>query len=60
MYKTFYALLMIVFVLDILNLPFMEVLDTTYPINTWAWLGIWVLLSPTRQVNTHRFEIDED
>lgn len=60
MYKTFYALLTIVWVLDILNLPFVEVLDTTYAINGWTWFWIWVLLPSTKQVNTHKFEIDKD
>ena len=47
MYKIFRALINIVWVLDILNLPFMEILDTTYPINGWAWFLIIFLALPT-------------
>lgn len=36
MYKIFKALINIVWVLDILNLPSMQFLDTTYLINGWA------------------------
>ena len=49
MYKVFRALLDIVWVLDILNLPFMEMLDTTYPINGWAWFLIFLVI-PTATV----------
>lgn len=44
MYRIFKALLVIVWVVDILNLPQMEFLDTTYPINTMAWLLIWLFI----------------
>lgn len=37
MYKIFYALMIITFVLDVLNMPFMAALDTVYPINGLAW-----------------------
>ena len=47
MYKTLVAILLIVWVLDILNMPFMSALDTTYPVNFWAWLLIWVLIPST-------------
>ena len=50
MYKIFNALLSIVWVLDILNLPFMEFLDTKYPVNTVAWLLIWLVLPTTDTV----------
>ena len=50
MYKIFVALLSIVWVLDILNLPFMAFLDITYPINGLAWLLIWMFLPPTRTI----------
>lgn len=50
MYKIFVALLSIVWVLDILNLPFMAFLDTTYPINRLAWLLIWVFLPSTKTI----------
>lgn len=35
-------LLVIFWVLDIINVPFMEVFDTTYPINGLAWFLIWL------------------
>lgn len=44
MYKCFLAALNIFWVLDILNMPFMQIFDTTYPINTWAWVLIWLLV----------------
>lgn len=47
MYKTFVSLLIIVWIMDILNLPFMEFLDTTYPVNGWAWFLIWILIPGT-------------
>ena len=33
MYKTFKALIKIIWILDVLNIPQLEFLDTTYPIN---------------------------
>lgn len=50
MYKIFYAALTIFWIFDILNLPFMEIFDTKYPINTLAWLLIWILLPTTSKV----------
>lgn len=44
MYKTFYSLLLIFWILDILNLPFMEIFDTVYPINGLAWFLIWFFM----------------
>lgn len=44
MYIFFYAMLVIFWVFDICNLPFMEVFDTTYPINTLVWLLIWMFI----------------
>lgn len=44
MYKTFYYILTIVWILDISNLPFMEFLDITYPINGLVWFLIWVFV----------------
>lgn len=34
MYKILYTLIGITWVLDVLNIPQMQFLDTTYPINT--------------------------
>lgn len=43
-YKIFVALLTIVWILDILNLPFMTPLDVDIPINGLVWFLIWVFL----------------
>lgn len=40
----FKALLAIVWLLDVVNFPGLEMLDTTYPINGWIWFFIWLLL----------------
>ena len=37
-------LLVAFWILDILNLPFMYMFDTTYPINGLAWFFIWFIL----------------
>lgn len=37
-------------IFDIMNLPFMEMFDTTYPINFWEWFllfALWGLLPAT-------------
>lgn len=44
MYKLFKACLCIVWVLDIVNIPQLEILDTTIPVNTLAWLLIWLFV----------------
>ena len=44
MYKIFYAVLTIVWILDTINFPGFEVLDTAYPINFWIWLLIWIFI----------------
>lgn len=44
MYYIFYACLIIFWILDILNVPFMAMFDTTYAINGWAWFLIWLLI----------------
>lgn len=49
MFKVFEAILRIIWVFDIINLPFMEALDTTYPINTLAWFLIWALLPTVKK-----------
>lgn len=51
MYKTFLALLSIVWICDILNMPFAECLDTTYPINTWVWLLIWIFVPAAGRID---------
>ena len=48
MYKIFNAILTIVWVLDILNVPCMSILDTTVPINILGWFLIWLLIPKTK------------
>lgn len=57
MYKIFYSILIIFWILDILNFPFMEMFDTTYPINGWAWFLIWLFVPSTETIVKYR---DED
>jgi len=47
MYKLGVAILTIIWILDILNFPCVEFLDTTIPINGLAWLLIWLLIPNT-------------
>ena len=54
MYKIFVALLDIIWVLDILNLPFMEFMDVDIPINTLAWLLIFLALPATSVVSSNK------
>ena len=42
----FNALVIIFWILDILNLGFMEMFDTTYPLNTLFWV-LYFLLVPS-------------
>lgn len=44
MYKLGVAILTIIWILDILNIPCLEFLDTTVPINGLAWFLIWILI----------------
>lgn len=51
MYKTFKALLTIIWLIDIFNINFMigdtniaYFLDNTLPINGWLWFFIWLLI----------------
>lgn len=50
MYKLFYGLLTIIWLFDAFNFPQFEILDTTYPINFWMWLLIFMLLPPTATI----------
>jgi hypothetical protein len=50
MYKIFKTILSIIWVLDIINLPQLEFLDTTMPINGLAWFLIWLCL-PSTNIN---------
>lgn len=44
MNKLFITILTIIWILDILNIPQLQVLDTTIPINTLAWILIWIFV----------------
>lgn len=44
MFKVLKTILIIIWVVDILNFTQFQFLDTTYPINTLAWLLIWILI----------------
>lgn len=44
MHKLFKSLLTLVWVLDLINIPQLEILDVTIPINTLAWLLIWLFV----------------
>lgn len=49
-------LILLFWVADVMNLPFMEMFDTTYPLNGWFWLfGILIILSrdSDSKVNIH-------
>ena len=46
MYNIFCSAVTIFWIFDIVNMPFMEMFDTTYPINGLAWLLI-LLFIPT-------------
>lgn len=59
MYKIIYSVITIFWILDILNLPFMAMFDTTYQINGWAWFLIWLLIPSTDVVVKHKWEDDE-
>jgi len=57
MYKIFYAILVIIWVIDVFNIDFIingvhvaEFLDTTVAINFWAWFIIWLLLPTAHEV----------
>lgn len=48
MYKLGVAILTIIWILDILNIPCMEFLDTTIPINFLGWFLIWIFIPSTK------------
>lgn len=54
MYRLLYALLTIIWIVDILNMNIMingvnvhTFLDVTVPINGWAWFLLWAFLPST-------------
>lgn len=58
MYKIFYSALIIFWILDILNMPFMQIFDTTYPVNEWAWFLIWMFIPSTGTIVRSRNKDD--
>lgn len=50
MYKTFKAIVLIVWVLDIINVPALGFLDTTLPINWLGWFLILLLLPSANRI----------
>lgn len=51
MYKTFKALVILIWIIDILDINFIingvsiaEFLDTTIPLNFWFWLFVWLFI----------------
>ncbi|HZK71087.1 MAG TPA: hypothetical protein VFD03_06155 [Clostridia bacterium] len=40
------GIIALIWVLDILNIKQLECLDTTYPVNTLAWILIWIVVIP--------------
>lgn len=44
MYKTFCSIIAIFWVFDVMDMPFMQIFDTNYPINGWAWFVIILVL----------------
>lgn len=44
MFRAIKLLIEIFWVMDIMNLPFMKVFDTTYPLNGWFWFVTILLL----------------
>ena len=59
MYKTFKAMIIMVWVMDILNFTQMEFLDTTYPVNFLAWFLILMFLPDTRTTIKHTWQKTE-
>lgn len=49
MYKLFYFALTVFWIFDIINIPFMEMFDAVYPVNTFAWLLIWIFIPSYEQ-----------
>lgn len=36
--------ILVFWILDITDMPFMQMFDTTYPMNGWFWLLIWIFV----------------
>ena len=35
--------IIVFWIMDILNMPFMQMFDTVYPLNGWFWLLVFIL-----------------
>lgn len=58
LYLIFKALLVIIWIIDILNIDFIingtyiaEFLDVTVPLNGWFWLLVWLLIPTITEFN---------
>ena len=58
LYAIFKALLVIIWIVDILNIDFVingihvaEFLDVTIPLNGWFWLLVWLLVPTVTELN---------
>lgn len=51
MFYIFESAITIFWICDILNMPFMQMFDTTYPINGLAWFLIWMFLPEVENVS---------
>ena len=58
LYAIFKALLVIIWIVDILNIDFIingihvaEFLDVTVPLNGWFWLLVWLLVPTVTGLN---------
>lgn len=58
MYNIFYSVLIIFWIFDIINMPFMQMFDTTYPINGWAWFLIWMFIPSTETIVRYKDKDD--
>lgn len=60
MYKILYVCLVIVWVMDILNFPFMAFMDVEVPMNFLGWLLVWASMPGTSTVVRHKWEKEDD
>lgn len=58
LYAIFKALLVIIWIVDILNIDFVingihvaEFLDATVPLNGWFWLLVWLLIPTVTELS---------
>lgn len=58
-YKILYVCLIIVWVMDILNFPFMAFMDADVPMNFLGWLLVWLSVPGTSTVVKHKWEKED-